>query len=172
VIFGNEFVRVLNQNKIDMQKIHNTVFYPMIFILILAVILLAFENKTLGVPLMAISLILFIVEQVLMKEVVKETKDEKIEVENTYTPPSRMKFLEATLGDELIGKQEGFDEAVMGFDYHSMRLIYSVEKLVEILMDQNDWEYDEAKDFAYFNIVGARGKNEPIWLECSIDVEV
>jgi predicted glycosyltransferase involved in capsule biosynthesis len=151
-----------------MQKIHNAVFYPLIIILPVATILLAFGNKQIGIPLILISVVLFIVEQMLLNEVVKEAKN----TENSYTPPSRMEFLESTLGDELIGKQEGYDEAVLGFDYHSMRLIYSVEKVIEILMAQNDWEHDEAEEFAYFNIVGVRGASEPIWLECSINVEV
>lgn len=133
---------------------------------------LTFGNKALGMPLMLLSIVLFFLEQYTMKKVVEETKSERILVENTYKPIGRMEFLEATLGDELIGKQRGFDEAVMGFDYHSMRLIYSVEKLVEILMSQNDWNEEEAKEFAYHNIVGARGEDEPIWLECSITVEV
>lgn len=155
-----------------MQKIHYSIFYSLIVVLGLSVILLAFGNKALGIPLMLLSIILFIVEQMLASRVLKETKSEEIEVENTYTPIGRMEFLESTLGDELIGKQEGFDEAVMGFDYHSMRLIYSVEKVIEILMEKEGWDYEEAQDYVYFNIVGARGENEPIWLECSINVEV
>lgn len=82
-----------------------------------------------------------------------------------------MEFLESTLGDELIGKQDGFDDAVMGFDYHSMRLIYSVDKFIEILMDKNKWDYKTAQEYAYHNIVGSRGEDEPIWLECSISVD-
>ena len=83
-----------------------------------------------------------------------------------------MEFLEANLGDELIGKIEGFDDAVMGFDYHSMRLIYSVEKVIEILMAQNNWSDEEAREFAYYNTFGVRGESGPIWLECSIDIEL
>jgi hypothetical protein len=155
-----------------MQKIHNSIFYSLNVVLGLSVILLAFGNKALGMPLMLLSIVLFFLEQYTMKKVIEETKSEGILVENTYTPPSRMQFLEATLGDELIGKQEGYDEAVMGFDYHSMRLIYSVEKVIEILMDQQGWDYEGAQEYAYHNIVGARGASEPIWLECSIEVEV
>lgn len=155
-----------------MQKIHNSIFYSLIVVLGLSVILLTFGNKALGVPLILLSVVLFIIEQVLMVKVVKETKSEEIEVENTYKPIGRMEFLESTLGDELIGKQEGFDEAVMGFDYHSMRLIYSIEKVIEILMEKEGWDYEETQDYAYFNIIGARGENEPIWVECSIDVEL
>ena len=58
-----------------MQKIHNAVFYPLIIILPIATILLAFGNKTLGIPLILISIVLFFVEQVLMDKVVKETKE-------------------------------------------------------------------------------------------------
>ena len=154
-----------------MQKIHKIIFFSLFAFLIPSVILLTFGNGKLGGPLMLISVVLFFLEQYTMKKVVEETKKNKIVIENTYTPPSRMEFLESTLGDELIGKQDGFDDAVMGFDYHSMRLIYSVEKLIEILMAQNKWDYNTAQEYAYHNIVVARGEDEPIWLECSISVD-
>jgi hypothetical protein len=155
-----------------MQKIHNIIFALLIFSLFIACILLAFGNENVGGFFMLLSIFLLFAEQYTMKKVVEETRNEEQEERNTYKGPSRMEFLEENLGDELIGKQEGFDEAVMGFDYHSMRLIYSVEKLIEILMAQNDWDYETAQEYAYHNIIGARGEDEPIWLECSIDVEV
>jgi hypothetical protein len=154
-----------------MKKIHIAIFYPLVVLLPIAVILLAFGNVAIGAPLMVVCIALFFANDILVKGIINESLKEA-EKENTYKGPSRMEFLEANLGNDLIGKQEGFDEAVMGFDYHSMRLIYSVEKLIEILMAQNNWDYEGAQEYAYFNIIGARGEDEPIWLECSVDVEL
>ncbi len=154
-----------------MKKIHIAIFYPLVVLPPIAVILLAFGNVAIGAPLMVACVGLYFTNEFLVSREIKRQEEDEVK-ENTYRPPSRMEFLEANLGDELIGKQEGFDEAVMGFDYHSMRLIYSVEKLIEILMSQNNWNFDTASDYAYFNIIGTRGENEPIWLECSVDVEL
>ena len=46
--------------------------------------------------------------------------------------------------DEDFLKADGFDDAVIGVDYHSHRLIYSVSKCLEILM--KDMEYEVTKD--------------------------
>ncbi len=155
-----------------MQKIHNIIFYSLIVVLGLSVILLTFGNSKVGGTLILISIALLIVEQIVNKKALSKESEKEQWVENSYTPPSRMDFLESTLANDLIGKQEGFDEAVMGFDYHSMRLIYSIEGTIYILMAKNSCKYDEAKEFVYNNMVGALGDDEPIWLECSIDVEL
>jgi|TARA_A100000172_G_C3001641_1_gene96486 hypothetical protein len=66
-------------------------------------------------------------------------------------------------------KADGFDEAIIGFTYDMVaqeeRLIYSVEKCIEILM-QDDMDYLEAREYLDFNTIGAYvGKQTPIFLE-------
>ena len=66
-------------------------------------------------------------------------------------------------------KADGFDEAIIGYTYDMVaqeeRLIYSVEKCIEILM-QDDMDYLEAREQLDFNTIGAYvGKQTPIFLE-------
>lgn len=69
-----------------------------------------------------------------------------------------------SLPDENFLKADGFDEAVIGVDSSSMRLIYSVSKCIEILM--KEMTQDEAEDHMSFNISGAyMGEKTPIWCE-------
>jgi hypothetical protein len=37
--------------------------------------------------------------------------------------------------DETFLKADGFDDAIIGFDEHSLRLIYSMSKCLDILME-------------------------------------
>jgi hypothetical protein len=61
---------------------------------------------------------------------------------------------------------DGFDDAVIGVDEKSMRLIYSVSKCLEILIidSQEGMSYEEAQEFFEFNVSGAyMGEKTPIW---------
>ena len=56
----------------------------------------------------------------------------------------------------------GFDSAIIGVDESSMRLIYSVEKCLQILCD--DMTYEDAIEHFEFNVKGAYvGEKTPIW---------
>lgn len=64
--------------------------------------------------------------------------------------------------EETFLKADGFDDAIIGVDDTSMRLIYSVSQCIEILME----EMDETDAMEYFthNIHGAYvGEQTPIW---------
>jgi hypothetical protein len=67
--------------------------------------------------------------------------------------------------DEEILKADGFDEAVIGIEESSMRLIYSVEKCIEILMKQG-MDMTEAVEYFDFNVSGSYvGEKTPIWCD-------
>lgn len=75
--------------------------------------------------------------------------------------------------DEIIGcydeetflKADGLDEAIIGVDSSSMRLIYSVKKCLDIFMDEGMSEED-AMEYFNFNVSGAYvGEQTPIWCE-------
>ena len=73
-------------------------------------------------------------------------------------------------------KADGFDEAIIGYTYDMVaqeeRLIYSVEKCIEILM-QDDMDYLEAREYLDFNTIGAYvGKQTPIFLEDIEGIEI
>ena len=64
--------------------------------------------------------------------------------------------------EEEILKADGFDEAVIGIDENSMRLIYSVKKCIEILM--RDMSEEDAMEHFSFNVSGGYvGEKTPIW---------
>ena len=65
--------------------------------------------------------------------------------------------------DEEILKADGFDNAVIGIDTDSMRLIYSVQKCIEVLIEEGMDEIDAVEYFEY-NVLGAYvGEKTPIW---------
>jgi hypothetical protein len=57
----------------------------------------------------------------------------------------------------------GFNDAVIGVDEFSMRIIYSMAKCVEILMTSGMAE-EEAEEYFDYNVAGAYiGEKTPIW---------
>lgn len=68
--------------------------------------------------------------------------------------------------DEVL-VADGFDDAIIGIDSNSMRLIYSVSKCIEILSKYMDEE--EAVEYFDFNVRGSYvGEKTPIW--CTDDL--
>ena len=67
-----------------------------------------------------------------------------------------------TYDDESFLKADGFDEAIIGVDENSMRLIYSVSKCIEIL--SQDMSEEDALEHFYYNVSGSYvGDKTPIW---------
>lgn len=63
---------------------------------------------------------------------------------------------------------DGFDKAMIGFCSTSFRLIYSIEKCIEILM--KDMDYTDATEYFSFNVQSAYvGEKTPIWMYTKID---
>ena len=68
--------------------------------------------------------------------------------------------------DEDILTANGFDDAVIGIDDKTMRVIYSVTKCIEILMSEMDMSMEESVEFFEFNVKGSElGDKTPIWCE-------
>ena len=66
--------------------------------------------------------------------------------------------------DEEILKADGFDDAVIGIDTQTMRLIYSVTRCVEILV-VDGMDVEEAIEYFDFNVAGAyMGDQTPIFV--------
>lgn len=67
--------------------------------------------------------------------------------------------------EEDILKADGLDQAVIGIDGQSMRLIYSETKVIRLLMKQG-LTVEEAQEHFDFNIRDAYvGPQTPIWCE-------
>tara|TARA_R110002012_G_scaffold192127_2_gene359791 strand:+ start:2949 stop:3230 length:282 start_codon:yes stop_codon:yes gene_type:complete len=59
-------------------------------------------------------------------------------------------------------KADGFDDAIIGFEENSSRLIYSVSKCLIIL--QEDMNEEDAIEHFYYNVSGSYvGEKTPIW---------
>lgn len=68
--------------------------------------------------------------------------------------------------DEELLLVDGFDDAVIGVDESTMRIIYSSGKCIEILMLQSEMLLDQAIEFFEFNVKGSYvGDKTPIWCE-------
>jgi hypothetical protein len=69
--------------------------------------------------------------------------------------------------DETFLKADGLDEAVIGVQIgEPMRLIYSVSKVIEILITDNEMELEDALEHFEFNIRGSYvGEQTPIWCD-------
>ena len=69
--------------------------------------------------------------------------------------------------DEEILKADGLDDAILGIEENSMKLVYSKSKVIEILMSE-DMTEEDALEHYYYNIVGAYvGEKTPIFVEDS-----
>lgn len=61
-----------------------------------------------------------------------------------------------------IVKADGFDDAIIGVDETSMRLIYSIQKCINIL--KNNMTEEEATEHLDFNVINSYiGEKTPIW---------
>ena len=76
------------------------------------------------------------------------TKDEILEIIESY-------------GEETLFA-DGFDEAIIGIDLNSMRVIYSAAKCIEILC--RDMDQEDAIEHFDYNVCNAWvGDKTPIW---------
>jgi chorismate mutase len=69
-----------------------------------------------------------------------------------------------TLPDEDFLVATGFDNAVIGIDIQTMRVIYSVQKCIDILMNDHGMNDEDALEYFEYNVSGAYvGEKTPIW---------
>ena len=71
-------------------------------------------------------------------------------------------------------KADGFDKAIIGQTYDMVvseeRLIYSIDKCVEILVERDGMTSEEAIEFLDFNVLCAYiGKDQPIFVSSEYD---
>jgi len=67
--------------------------------------------------------------------------------------------------DEELLIADGYDDAVIGIEINTNRLIYSISRCVEILISQGMTREDAIEHF-YFNTAGSfMGEKTPIWCD-------
>lgn len=63
-------------------------------------------------------------------------------------------------------KVDGFDEAIIGVDSRTMRLVYSKQKILEKLVKEEGMDRLEALEYYEFNIEGAyMGEKTPVFVD-------
>jgi len=68
--------------------------------------------------------------------------------------------------DYTFLKADGFDDAVIGVEENSMRLVYSTEKCISILVKDHWMDYEDALDYFYYNVSGSYvGEQTPIFID-------
>lgn len=71
-------------------------------------------------------------------------------------------ILENYSHEELI-KADGFDDAVVGIEVNTFRLVYSIDKMIAILT--KDMSYEDAIEHLDFNVFSAYvGERTPIYI--------
>jgi hypothetical protein len=68
--------------------------------------------------------------------------------------------------DEEFLKADGFDDAIIGIDAMSNRLVYSVEAATEMLMMQGMMR-DDALEHIFHKIIKSDSKS-PIWINVTV----
>jgi hypothetical protein len=59
---------------------------------------------------------------------------------------------------------DGFNNAIIGVDEQSMRLVYSVSKCIAILIEEEGMTEEDAMEHFSFNVSGSYvGEQTPIW---------
>ncbi len=67
--------------------------------------------------------------------------------------------------DEDILIANGFDEAILGYDNNSGRVIYSVKKSIDILVNEG-MTFEDAYEHFDYNVRGSYvGEKTPIWCD-------
>lgn len=88
--------------------------------------------------------------------ILNEFTSDNINLENIYERYSDETFLVA----------DGFDDAVIGVDDNKMILCYSTRKIISILMEREEMEYDDAMEHFYYNIKGSYlGEKTPLFID-------
>jgi len=86
----------------------------------------------------------------------------------------RTKILDIILDnypDEGFLKADGFDDAIIGIDSKGDKLVYSVSKCLDILMKDNEMDFEDAYEYFYYNVEGAYvGEQTPIWVNDTFEL--
>lgn len=67
----------------------------------------------------------------------------------------------------ILEPRETFDKGIVGYRPEERKLVYALSLLIHALVEDNDWEYEEAVEWLYYNTIRAcqYGDFAPIILE-------
>lgn len=65
-----------------------------------------------------------------------------------------------------ILKADGFDDAVIGIELSSGRLVYDTDKMIYILMNDEEMTEEDALEYLDYNVINAYvGEQTPIYIK-------
>jgi hypothetical protein len=68
--------------------------------------------------------------------------------------------------DEEFISADGFERAILGVDDDKMTIVYSTKKVLSILMEDDEMNYEDALEHFYYNIKGSYvGEKTPIFVD-------
>ena len=69
-------------------------------------------------------------------------------------------------------KADGFDEAIIGLEPNGQRIVYSREKMIQVLMKDDGMTHEDAIEHLEYNVWNAHvGEHTPIYIE-QVDLDV
>jgi len=69
------------------------------------------------------------------------------------------------VGDVQLVTVDGYDDAILGIDSKSYRVIYDADEMVDILMETEDLTEEEALEYLDYNVFNAWiGDQTPIYM--------
>lgn len=67
--------------------------------------------------------------------------------------------------DTEILKADGFDDAVIGIEERSGRLVYDIDLMIHILIKDEEMSEEDAIEYLDYNVIGAYvGEQTPIYI--------
>lgn len=67
--------------------------------------------------------------------------------------------------DTEILKADGFDDAIIGIEERSGRLVYDVDMMIHILIKDEEMSEEDAIEYLDYNVIGAYvGEQTPIYI--------
>lgn len=89
-----------------------------------------------------------------------EFVSESINLESIYDRYPEEEFLIA----------DGFNAAIIGVEDDRMVIVYSTKKVISILIEEEEMNYEDAMEHFYYNIKGAyMGEKTPIFIDDLFD---
>ena len=88
--------------------------------------------------------------------------------ENIQVSVDRHTYTDVVSDETLILEpKETFDRGIVGYKPQEKKLVYALSLLIHALVEDNDWEYEEAVEWLYYNTIRAcqYGEFAPIILE-------
>lgn len=76
---------------------------------------------------------------------------------------TKLELISENYPDMEFLSADGFEDAIIGIN--GEKLVYSINKCIDILINDNDMSIEDALDYFYFNVEGAYvGEKTPIWV--------